>query len=259
MSRALRVMELSDLLRARGTATVAELAAALGVSARTVRRDLATLRERGLNVEGEAGPGGGIRLDAGRGVTAVHLSVAEIVTLWLAARLSQAASDLPWSSAASSALAKLLGSLPPERARELRALCRRVIVGEPASAPVIAGAGAPPAELVRLFEASFSSGVGLAFDYRDREGKPSRRRVEPHGLLVQSPVWYVLALDTGKNEPRMFRMDRISRPRVLREIGFHPNADVIWALLPKECAWRPLLGDHPSASADARGERRARS
>ncbi|WP_437939506.1 helix-turn-helix transcriptional regulator [Sorangium sp. So ce341] len=245
MSRALRVMELSDLLRARGTTTVGELAVALGVSARTVRRDLATLRERGLNVEGEAGPGGGIRLDAGRGVTAVHLSVAEIVTLWLAARLSQAASDLPWSSAASSALAKLLGSLPPERARELRALCRRVIVGEPASAPVIAGAGAPPAELVRLFEESFSSGVGLAFDYRDREGRPSRRHVEPHGLLVQSPVWYVLALDTGKNEPRMFRMDRISRPRVLREIGFRPNADVIRALLPKECAWRPLLGDHP--------------
>ncbi|WP_437969181.1 WYL domain-containing protein [Sorangium sp. So ce260] len=246
MSRALRVMELSDLLRARGATTVGELAASLGVSARTVRRDLATLRERGVTIEGEAGPGGGIRLDAGRGVTAVHLSIAEIVTLWLAARLSQAASDLPWSSAASSALAKLLSSLPAERARQLRALCRRVIVGEPASAPVLAGAGAPPAELVRLFEESFSSGVGLAFDYHDREGKLSRRRVEPHGLLVQSPVWYVLALDTAKNEPRMFRMDRISRPRVLREVGFRPNADVIWALLPKEFAWRPLLGDRPS-------------
>ncbi|WP_437283544.1 WYL domain-containing protein [Sorangium sp. So ce375] len=245
MSRAVRVMELSDLLRARGATTVGELAATLGVSARTVRRDLATLRERGVNIEGEAGPGGGIRLDAGRGVTAVHLSVAEIVTLWLSARLSQAASDLPWSSGASSALAKLLSSLPPERARELRALCRRVIVGDPASGPVRAGAGAPPAELVRLFEESFSSRVGLGFDYHDREGKTSRRRVEPHGLLVQSPVWYVLALDTGKNEPRMFRMDRISTPRVLREIGFRPNADVIWSLLPKECAWRPLLGDRP--------------
>jgi hypothetical protein len=43
----------------------------------------------------------------------------------------------------------------------------------------------------------------------------------------------------------MFRMDRISTPRVLREIAFRPSVDVIWTLLPEECAWRPLLGDRP--------------
>jgi hypothetical protein len=39
----------------------------------------------------------------------------------------------------------------------------------------------------------------------DREGKESTRRVEPHGLLVETPVWYVLARDVEKAAPRTFR------------------------------------------------------
>jgi predicted DNA-binding transcriptional regulator YafY len=94
-------------------------------------------------------------------------------------------------------------------------------------------------------EQSFTGGIGLQFDYCDRDGRRSRRRVEPHGLLIRYPVWYVLARDTEKNEPRMFRMDRISVPRVVCELGFRPSADVLLALLPKECEWRPLLADPP--------------
>ncbi len=243
MSRALRLMDLTELLRAADATTVESLARTLAVSERTMRRDLAALRRRGLPITGEAGPGGGIRLEGERGVTAVHLSLSEMVTLWLAARLSQAASDLPWGSAANSALAKLLASLPKTRARELRELCRRVIVGPAPSGRTLAGAGAPPAELLRLFEESFTAGVGLGFHYVDRDGNASKRRIEPHGLLVQTPVWYVLSRDVDKAAPRMFRMDRISRPRIVREIGFRPDAEVIWAQLPAEVKWRPLLGE----------------
>lgn len=245
MPRAERLIDLADRLRACETTTVGDLAAALGVSPRTVKRDLAALRGRGLPISGEAGPGGGIRLEGDRGVAAVHLSIAEIVALWLAARLSRVASDLPWGEAAGSALAKLLASLPRARARALRALCRRVIVGEPASALVVAGAGATSPELLRLFEAAFSAGRGLGFHYVDRNGERTARRVEPHGLLVQSPVWYVLARDVEKRAPRMFRMDRISRPRLLPEVGFRPDPAVLAALLPAECDWRPLLGEGP--------------
>ena len=97
---------------ARPQTTVADLAEELGVSRRTLLRDLGALRERGMAITGETGPGGGVRLEGDRGVTAVHLSIAEVVAMWLAARLSQEASDLPWGEAASSGLAKLLGSLP---------------------------------------------------------------------------------------------------------------------------------------------------
>lgn len=242
MPRAERILQLSDMLRGRETTTVTALATELGVRRRTLLRDLASLRDRGMPIAGEAGPGGGVRLDGDHGRTAVHLAIPEIVALWLGARLSRGASDLPWGEAADSGMAKLLGSLPTKKARALHALCRRVIVGQTASAQVRAGAAAAPRELLSLFEEAFSTGLGIGFTYSDREGRQSQRRVEPHGLLVEPPVWYVLARDVDKRAPRTFRMDRISRPRILRDILFRPDLSVIQRQLPDRERWRPLIG-----------------
>ena len=240
MSRADRLMDLADRLRGATDTTVAALAAELEVSPRTVLRDLAALRDRGLPITGQAGPGGGIRLEGSRGLTAVHLSVAEVIAIWLAARLAREASHLPWSAAASSGLSKVLASLPEPRARQLRALCRRVFVGPPAGPDIRSTAGRPPAELLRLFEEAFSSGIGLGFDYTDRAEKRSVRRIEPHGLLVETPVWYLLARDVEKGAPRTFRMDRITRPRLLPDVTFRPDLRLIRAQLPDTDRWRPL-------------------
>jgi predicted DNA-binding transcriptional regulator YafY len=243
MSRVDRLMDLLDRLRGAEETTVHDLASDMDVSARTIHRDIAALRSRGYPIRGDTGPGGGIRFDGARGVTAVHLTLSEVVTLWLSTRLSQAASDLPWSGAASSALSKMLASLPRARVQELRAVCRRVIIGPPSSVRISAAAGQPPPELLRLFEEAFTAMVGLGFQYCDRHGNETVRHVEPHGLLVQTPVWYVLARDIEKAEPRMFRMDRISRPRLLEGVRFRADSNVIRELL---CdggdAWRPLLG-----------------
>ncbi|HEU5074230.1 MAG TPA: WYL domain-containing protein [Polyangiaceae bacterium] len=242
MTRADRLMDLADLLRGRDTTSVGALARELQVSERTILRDLAKLRERGLPITGEAGRGGGIRLEGDRGITALHLSISEIAAIWLAGRLSREASDLPWGEAARSALAKLLASLPRPKAQQLRALCRRVVIGPPASAQVRAGAGAAPAELLGLFEQAFSKGLGLGFHYADREGKRSQRRIEPHGLLVETPVWYLLARDVDKSAPRTFRMDRIQRPALLADVRFRPDMRVVEAQLPDTQCWRPLIG-----------------
>ena len=169
MPRAERLFQLTELLRGRDVTTVADLSEELRVSRRTLLRDLAALRERGLPISGEAGRGGGVRLEGARGVAAVHLSLSEVVSIWIAARLSRAASELPWGEAASSGMDKLLSSLPTAKARALRALCRRVVVGCPASAQIRAGAGPCPPELLSLFEQAFSAGIGLGFRYTDRE------------------------------------------------------------------------------------------
>jgi predicted DNA-binding transcriptional regulator YafY len=224
-------MALADLLRGREATSVGALAEELGVSRHTLLRDLAALRERGMPITGESGPGGGGRpphLERGRG----DLDGGPAIT---------GASDLPWGQAATSGMAKLLGSLPQGKVQALRRLCRRVIVGQPVSASVRAGAGAPPAEL-RLFEEAFSTGLGLGFRYTDSAGQRSTRRVEPHGLLVETPVWYILARDVDKGEPRMFRMDQIARPRLLPDLGFRPDLQVIRAVLPGADRWHPLTG-----------------
>jgi predicted DNA-binding transcriptional regulator YafY len=68
--------------------------------------------------------------------------------------------------------------------------------------------------LLQVFERCFNDGRVLAFVYSDREGSRTRRRVEPHAILIRAPVWYIIAWDLRRDAPRTFRMDRIRAPLV---------------------------------------------
>lgn len=238
MTRAERLLALLELLQSREEVRASELAEALGTSLRSVRRDLATLRARGTVIESATGPGGGVRLARERGVTAVHVTADEVVALWLTVHLMKVATALPWSRAARSGLDKLFASVSRERARALRLLCRRIVVGEPANDVVWSTAKAPPKELLGLFEQAFTRGIGLGFDYSDRLGVASVRRIEPHGLLVKAPVWYVLARDCDKLAPRSFRMDRIASPRLLPAVTFRPDLEIVRELSARHNSYR---------------------
>lgn len=241
MPRDDRTDRLLELLRRRGEVTVAELALELEVSERTLFRDLARLRERGIDVEGEPGRGGGVRLSPLAPLPAVHLSDEEAVALVLSLELSRASAGLPFGGAQVRALEKVLAALPPARRRDVRRAAGRVVVGPPAAPGLLEDAGTAPPALLPAFERAFTERCGLAFAYRDRHGARSERRVEPHGLLVQVPLWYVLAWDLDKDAARMFRMDRVSRPRVLPEVTFAPRPPDVIALLaaPAELAQEP--------------------
>jgi predicted DNA-binding transcriptional regulator YafY len=202
------------------------------VSERTVLRDLATLRGQGVPIEAQSGPGGGLRLERDRGIVAVHFALDELIALWLAATLSASATSLPWNDAARRGLHKVLACLPKERARALRALVKRVVVGRPASPQIYADLGKTPPELLSAVEECFTRGLCLAFDYVDRHGAPTRRTVEPHGLLVETPAWYLLTRDVEKAAVRMFRIDRIRQARVLRDRPFQPDLEAVF------CEWK---------------------
>jgi predicted DNA-binding transcriptional regulator YafY len=72
----------------------------------------------------------------------------------------------------------------------------------------------------------------LAFGYTDRHGHRTRRRIEPHGLLVRAPYWYAIAWDCDRCESRLFRADRMQRPR-LTGVAFTPRPeDLVTGLCP---------------------------
>ncbi len=100
MTRASRVLDLKELLEAREHGTVASFARQLGVSRRTVLRDLATLRERGVPIDAEGGPGGGVRLSEDRGLIGVHFAQDELVALWVATTVMARALSTPGRSRA---------------------------------------------------------------------------------------------------------------------------------------------------------------
>jgi predicted DNA-binding transcriptional regulator YafY len=102
MPRTDRVLRLVQLLRQRGVVTAATLARELGVSKRTVYRDVRDLEESGVPVEGEAGVG--YRLARGFELPPLTFNAAEIEALVLGARMVQAAGDPERGEAARSAL-----------------------------------------------------------------------------------------------------------------------------------------------------------
>src|SRR6266487_186597 len=206
--------QLLRLLRRRADWTVAGLAGQLGVSRRTVLRDLGGLREAGFDLATFSGPGGGVRLNPTSIMITSQLRAAEAV---------------PFAAGAEHALARIEQALPASRAAELRSLRQRILVGGP-SADARPAAFDPT--LVEAFETAFTTTRLLAFTYRDQQGRSAKRQVEPHGLLVRPPLWYVLAWDTGKNAPRLFRADRISAPAVVDHTFVPRPSDLVTGVCP---------------------------
>jgi predicted DNA-binding transcriptional regulator YafY len=88
-SRVVRLDSLKALLAERDVTTTADLAAELGVSVRTVARDLAVLRDMGMPIEGDRGRGGGVRLEPGWYLGRVHLNESEALGLLLSRAIAE--------------------------------------------------------------------------------------------------------------------------------------------------------------------------
>ena len=234
--------ELLRLLRRRGDWTVDDLAHTLEVSRRTVLRDINLLRERDFDITGMCGPGGGVHLEATSVAITSHLDADEVVALILAVAVSESMSWIPFAASAQSALAKIEAALPAQRVVELQRVMQRVLVDE-----------APPfkpehdykidPDLVTIFERAFTANLLLAFNYTDRYGNRTRRRVEPHGLLVRAPLWYIMAWDPRRHGPRLFRADRMRRPKVTDETFVPRPHELVTAVCPHaNTVVPPLIG-----------------
>jgi predicted DNA-binding transcriptional regulator YafY len=181
---------------------------------RTILRDIERLRARGITIETGQGRGGGIQLDPGQALPPARLGLEEVMALVVAVSLAQQDTLLPLGRPARSALHKLVATLPKPAAAELSRLLSRVFVGHPASSLVAATVSPVDDKVLGSFEQAFYGRRLLHFVYRDNRGHKSARHVEPHGLLLQTPAWYLLAFDTQKEAGRTFRMDRMARARV---------------------------------------------
>lgn len=202
-------------LRRMGAVTVDQLAAEVGASRRTVLRDLGDLREQGFIIQGEAGRGGGLRLDPASVQTTARLTVPEVFALLISVAAMRAAGNLPFGGLADAGLAKIERSLPRDKVQDLRRFLDCLFVGRLAAEQDLSDLGAMTPDLLPAFETAFLRQTPLRFDYRDRQGRMTSRQVEPQAMLILPPLWYLVAWDPGRGGFRHFRMDRISAPAAL--------------------------------------------
>jgi predicted DNA-binding transcriptional regulator YafY len=201
-------------LRRNGTSTVADLAAEVGASRRTVLRDISALRDEGFVIHSEPGRGGGLQLDPQSVQTTAKLIVAEVFALLISVASMRAAGNLPFASLADAGLAKIEKALPRDKVRDLRRFLDCLYVGQLSPLVDISDLAAMDPALLPAFETAFLKRQSLGFQYRDAKGAVSNRVVEPHAMLILPPLWYLVSWDPARGDFRHFRMDRISRPAV---------------------------------------------
>ena len=204
------MLALLSLLQHRASWTGLELAERLGVTDRTVRRDVDRLRELGYPVEAAPGVAGGYQLGRGGSLPPLLLGDEEAMAVAIGLRAAVDGSVTGLEDAAISVLTRLDSLLPQPLAARVRALHTAT-----------AQAGWEPAERV-----ASQMVVGLAqacdraervrFAYADRTGTASDRLVEPYRLVRVGPRWYLMARDVDRADWRTFRVDRM---RALEQVG----------------------------------------
>ncbi|MGW9630061.1 helix-turn-helix transcriptional regulator [Agromyces sp. NPDC055520] len=210
-----RTLELLSLLQSHRHWSARELVDRLGVSDRTLRRDVDRLRELGYGIESARGSTGGYRLEAGTGLPPLLLSDDEGVAIAIGLR-SQATAGLRGAEHTTlSALAKIEQVLPPALRRRIEALQSHAATGGPGTAgPGSARSGRPSpevdAELLGLLALGCRDSERLRFTYTDAAGEASARVVEPYRLVPVARRWYLLAWDRQREDWRTFRLDRMS-------------------------------------------------
>lgn len=207
-----RVLQLLGLLQSRAMWTGDELAERLGVTTRSVRRDVERLRQLGYPVRASAGTGGGYQLGAGGKLPPLLLAPDEAVAVTVSLRLAAGGSVTGVEESALRALAKLDQVLPVSLRRDVEALNDAVVAVEGVQAPVEAGVLSTVARACR-------DHVLLDFDHLSREGEETSRRVEPYRVVAMGRRWYLLAFDRDKEDWRSFRLDRV-RPESLHATTF---------------------------------------
>jgi predicted DNA-binding transcriptional regulator YafY len=194
-----RLLTLLSLLQARRDWPGATLAERLGVTGRTVRRDVDRLRELGYPVQAFKGPDGGYRLDAGADLPPLMFDDEQAVALAVALQLATA-SGAGIGEAAARALTTVRQVMPAR-------LRHRVDAVQVTSLASSSTAEVAPAVLVALTAAVRACEV-VRFGYADDRSPP--RRAEPHHLVARGGRWYLVAFDLDRADWRTFRCDRIT-------------------------------------------------
>ncbi|MER6130783.1 WYL domain-containing protein [Streptomyces sp. NPDC001815] len=201
-----RLLQLLSLLQTPREWPGGELSDRLGVSRRTVRRDVDRLRELGYPVQATKGADGGYRLVAGKAMPPLVLDDEEAVAIAVGLRAGAGHAVEGVDEASVRALAKLEQVLPSR-------LRHRVSTLQAATTPLTTGDGASIApETLTVMASTIAGRERLRFAYRAKDGVESRRQIEPYRLVSTGRRWYLVAYDLDRADWRTFRVDRVADP-----------------------------------------------
>jgi predicted DNA-binding transcriptional regulator YafY len=212
MRRGDRLFEIIQLLRgAAQPMTAAAIADTLEVTVRTVYRDIAALQARRVPIDGAAGVG--YLLRRGFDLPPLMFTTEEVEAIVVGARLVRRTGDAGLQQAADSVLSKVTVILPD--------LLRAHLVEPPV---FVSASGAPAGSAIDLSEIreAIRSSRKVQIEYRDEQGRPSRRTIWPVAIAYYVEATLIAAWCELRDDYRHFRSDRVTQAVVLD--ATFPNA-----------------------------------
>ena len=213
MRRADRLFQIVQLLRKRRTVvTAARLAERLGVSERTIYRDIETLQLSGTPIDGEAGVGYRLRPDYN--LPPIMFTRDEIHAIVIGVRIASQVADRQLARACDSVLAKVADVLPP------------------ALSPILSDAHfyVPPVSRLRaqsdalsVVREALTDKRAMTIRYADEKGRTTERVVRPLGVFFWGQAWTLAAWCESREAFRNFRVDRIASAELGRVFTDRPG------------------------------------
>jgi predicted DNA-binding transcriptional regulator YafY len=217
--RADRLLMLILLLQTRGKMTARALSEELGVSRRTILRDIDALSVSGIPVYSEGGHGGGIALDEQYRTTLTGLNTFEVQSLFVANN-NQALHDVGLGNAAQSLLMKLLAALPRAHHSTADHIRQRLMID-----PTWWWHDSTTPPFWDDLQRAVYEDRMIATSYENYDGKITERVLAPYSLICKSSLWYLLA--ERDNELHTYRISRFHAVRLLdRSFSRRPGFDL---------------------------------
>jgi predicted DNA-binding transcriptional regulator YafY len=199
-----RILRLLSLLQTHRYWGGAELADRLGVSPRTLRRDVDRLRALGYPVEAHRGVDGGYQLAPGASLPPLAVDDEEAVALAIGLRAAAQGAVAGIEESSIRALTKIMQVMPAR----LRA---RVDALNAVTVPAVGNTGqSVDAKVLTTVAQACWDQEQMHFSYTGRSGKRTERLVEPHRLVSLGRRWYLVAYDPARADWRSFRLDRLA-------------------------------------------------
>jgi len=227
--RSSRRDRLLGLLRSEDYWKTAELSQQLGVSQRTIMRELADLRDAGYPIESDRGRGGGIRLSGRWGIERLQLNHQELIELIVALAVMENLRSPLLAGNLKAIQQKLFQAFPSKQRSAVSKIRRRILIGNQATSEVLSQYVKPSNLISEQVSESFLMQKCIEIDYQTGRKEKTTRVIEIHYILLSWPIWYVVAWDHLRSAARTFRVDRIRGSRPIEGHFKHKSKSVFEA------------------------------
>lgn len=202
--------------------TVREMADEMGVSEKTIRRDLELFQRAGFLLSETVGDHGRKqwRIDAGRHQPGLSFAMDEAIALYLARHLMEPLAGTMFWDAAQRAFRKVRTTLGPEALRfidQFRAMFHQTMVG--------ASDYAKKSELIDQLMIGIEDSRAVFITYQSLKAtEPVTYDIYPYGLAYHRGSLYVIGFAPDHREIRHWKVDRIEEAEVT-QVHFSRPAD----------------------------------